>query len=270
MKHFLKTPFMLALVVLLVLVALAGATTAQEGIPQCEINDKRVNNRPHRDCGAPVVIYEQRGAFAVLQPPTGPGPAQPIMFIPINDDIPTGANRVIDQATNPYNGREVVASRLTTGEYQLNTLYSDGTPYIIVWYQGAMDIYSLDPVTGEPLDGAQPITVPGGSGAPASAPPVAAPDSDSPAADDDTAEAAPVVIPPGETITVGDNCRVRITRIVRLRAEPSTSSDVVSRLPFNTTWQVTQATAGWFRVIYQDTQGWVSADYAEPTVGCGF
>jgi len=204
-----------------------------------------------------------------LQPPTGPGPAQPIMFIPINDDIPTGSNRVIDQAVNPFTGRDVVASRLTTGEYQLNTFYADGTPYNIVWYQGAMDIYSLDPVTGEPLDGAQPIIVPGGAGTPEDAVTIPGPltGDDDTAADDET----PVVLP-GETLTfsTSDNCRVRITRTVRLRSQPSTASEVISRLPFNTTWQVTEYTDGWFRVIYQDTQGWASAQFTEPTVGCGF
>ncbi len=65
------------------------------------------------------------------------------------------------------------------------------------------------------------------------------------------------------------NCRVTIKRTVRLREEPNTTSAIITRLPYNTTWTATERIPGWFRVIYQNRQGWVSADFVNPSGACG-
>ena len=82
---------------------------------------------------------------------------------------------------------------------------------------------------------------------------------------------------PGEPLPQGEsapgavaltNCRIRITRIVRLRSAPNTSSTVFTRLPYDSTWQVTERLPDWYRVVYQNTQGWVAAEFAAPIGNC--
>lgn len=63
-------------------------------------------------------------------------------------------------------------------------------------------------------------------------------------------------------------CRVTTTATVRLREEPTTSSAVVSRLPYDTNYQATARVDGWIQVIYLDGQGWVSDRYVNESAGC--
>ncbi len=64
------------------------------------------------------------------------------------------------------------------------------------------------------------------------------------------------------------NCQVTTRRIVRLRSQASTSSTILTRLPFNTTWTATEKTTGWYRIIWRNTQGWVSADFVTTSGNC--
>jgi uncharacterized protein YgiM (DUF1202 family) len=45
---------------------------------------------------------------------------------------------------------------------------------------------------------------------------------------------------------------------VNLRAEPNTTSEIITMLPYNTTYQGTEHVPGWYRVVYRDAQGWLS------------
>lgn len=252
----------LLLLMTLSLLALFVAVAQVAGepiVPPCDFGDDRINSKAHRDCGAPVAIYLRSGNIVVTTLNQGINPSSVIVTAPLGGQIPVGANQVLAQATNPQTGREVVLARLTTGEYQLNTAYADGTGYIVVWYEGANDLYHLDPATGQPLDNAKSIVVPGGGPASSQTIPL---------------QTTTTTTTTSTTPTVSDglpvnNCRVTIKYTVRLRSEPNTSSEIITRLPFGTTYQVTEAIPGWFRVIYSNTQGWVSADFVSTTGGCG-
>jgi len=259
---------LLTLLTLFALLALAtGAALAQNRDLRC-VNDGRINNRPPRDCGAPVVIYFQGGAISVLQPNRGTIPGLPIFSVPRDTPIPDRQNQVLAEAVNPYNGQQVVLSRLTTGEFQLNTFFADGTPYIIVWYYGFEDSYHLDPVTGAPLDGAKPVIAPGATNPSAGAAAGAAA-SGAAASGAGTDSSAPPAVNrplPGQDLS---GCRVTVIRTVRLRTEPDTNSAIIARLPYRTSYAATGYTPGWFRVIFEDTQGWVSETYVDAGAGCG-
>ncbi|MBZ0294748.1 MAG: SH3 domain-containing protein, partial [Anaerolineae bacterium] len=55
---------------------------------------------------------------------------------------------------------------------------------------------------------------------------------------------------------------------VRLRAEPTTSSEILTILPYRSTWAATDYDANWYQIVYLDQQGWVSADYLTPIGSC--
>jgi uncharacterized protein YgiM (DUF1202 family) len=61
---------------------------------------------------------------------------------------------------------------------------------------------------------------------------------------------------------------VTTTAQVRLRTEPTTNSEVITRLPFQFTLQATARIDGWIQVIYQDRQGWISSNYLNESAGC--
>ena len=64
-------------------------------------------------------------------------------------------------------------------------------------------------------------------------------------------------------------CRVTTTAALRLRAEPNTDSAILTTLPYELTLTATETVEGWYRVVYGDGQGWISADYAETAGDCG-
>jgi hypothetical protein len=125
-----------------------------------------------------------------------------------------------------------------------------------------------------PLDSAQPIVVSAATnpsaGANAGAPTNASSSStgagNRPVASAVDSASNTLVLEPGELLPQGEsapgavavtNCRIRITRIVRLRSAPDTNSLIFTRLPFDSTWQVTERLPDWYRVIFENTQGWV-------------
>ena len=80
---------------------------------------------------------------------------------------------------------------------------------------------------------------------------------------------APGVTPSPATIGAVGNCSLTVNKIVRLRADPSTTSKVLTRLAYNTTWKVTGRVPGWYQVIWTNTQGWVSDVFVRATGQCG-
>jgi uncharacterized protein YgiM (DUF1202 family) len=64
------------------------------------------------------------------------------------------------------------------------------------------------------------------------------------------------------------NCRVTTTKIVRLRAEPNTTSKIMARLPYNTSWTATAHVSGWYQIIWTNKQGWVSETYLKTSGNC--
>lgn len=261
----------------LVAVVLLPIITVQAAVQTpCNLGDGRINVRPHRDCGAPVAIFIQGDNIVVLAVDDQAGPDPVAATAPANSEIPTASNTVIGTGTNPISGKPVIISRLTTGEYQLNTFTPEGTAYTVVWYKGAEDLYHLDPVTGAPLDGAQPIVAPdapnpsaGSANAPVvpNLPPASTTSStggESPVA----TEPVMISMPAAGAVSLS-NCQVTTTRIVRMRTAPDeTTGEIMTRLPYRSTWTATERTADWFRVIWQSTQGWVSADFLSTTGAC--
>lgn len=63
------------------------------------------------------------------------------------------------------------------------------------------------------------------------------------------------------------DCTLTINKTVRLREEPSTTGKILTRLTYNTTWKATERIAGWYRVVWTNTQGWVSDQFVRPTGG---
>lgn len=280
------------LLLLTLIAALLPAAAANALIQSpCFLDDGRVNARPHRDCGAPVAIFVQGNSIIVLGVDDQPGPDVLAASAPANGEIPTSANAIIGTGTNPVNGRPVVISRLTTGEYQVNTFTSEGTPYIVVWYKGREDVYHLDPVTNQPLDGAQPIVAPNApnpSAGSSAAPPIpvftTGPATTGAATTATTTDVEGTVgvdegvgvplqngvmisMPAPDAVPLS-NCQVTTTRIVRLRSAPEPAAPIMTRLPYRTTWKATERNAGWFRVIFENTQGWVSAEFLTTVGAC--
>lgn len=250
-----KRLLFLAVMAVLMLV-MVGQVLAVPTVKPCDFGDNRINSKAHRDCSAPVAIYIRNNEIVVTTLNQGVNPSQLILSVPYGGTIPVGNNEVLAQANNPQTGRDVVLARLTTGEYQLNTAYADGTGYIVVWYLGEGDLYHIDPVTGALLDNAQPIQVPGGGAAPASGAPAV------------TTGSTTTTTTASGSLAI-NNCRVTVKYTVRLRSEPNTTSEVIARLPFGTSYEVTEAVPGWFKVIFEDTQGWASAQFLTTTGGCG-
>lgn len=270
--------------VLLLLIALMILPAVAVQAADCPYRDGRLNDRPHRDCGAPVAIYQTDSRITIVATNPSGGIAGPMIDAARNvSEIPTSGNVILETATNPFSGRPGILSRLTTGEYQFNTFFADGEAYTVVWF-GYDDLYHLDPVTGAPLDGAQPIVVDAATnpsagasaGAPTNAPSSSGGGSRPIASEVDSATNT-LVLEPGELLPQGEsapgavavnNCRIRITRIVRLRSAPDTNSLIFTRLPYDSTWRVTERLPDWYRVVYENTQGWVAAQFADPIGTC--
>lgn len=76
---------------------------------------------------------------------------------------------------------------------------------------------------------------------------------------------------PAAPATIGtlNNCRATTTAMVRLREAATTDSAVLGTLPYQITLDVTAHVPGWYRVIFEDGQGWVSADFVRTVGDCG-
>jgi hypothetical protein len=78
-----------------------------------------------------------------------------------------------------------------------------------------------------------------------------------------------VSVQSNETPISLSDCRVTITHMVRLRAEPNATSAVLGHLAYNLVLQTTARQGNWYQVIYLNGQGWVSGDYLIPADNCG-
>ena len=76
---------------------------------------------------------------------------------------------------------------------------------------------------------------------------------------------------PAAPLTIGavGNCSLTVNKIVRLRAEANTTSKILTRLAYNTTWKVTGRVPGWYQIVWTNTQGWVSDQFVRATGECG-
>lgn len=101
-------------------------------------------------------------------------------------------------------------------------------------------------------------------------------DGEAPAADDTTpTEEEPVVVAPAQVVDAQGNvtltgCRVTTTAMVRLRTEPNTTSEIITRLPYRYSLQATSRSAdsAWYQVIFEDGQGWLSGRFINESAGC--
>lgn len=63
-------------------------------------------------------------------------------------------------------------------------------------------------------------------------------------------------------------CMVRTQRILNLRTEPGTDSEVISLVPYDVTLTAMQREGNWFYVDYLGVPGWLSADYVALVGDC--
>ena len=85
-----------------------------------------------------------------------------------------------------------------------------------------------------------------------------------------------VVLLPGPPPPVGvasiasrslSNCMATTTAMLNFRAGPG--GEVIGGVPYNASLTALERTAGWFKVDYYGTKGWISADYVVPQGNCG-
>lgn len=82
----------------------------------------------------------------------------------------------------------------------------------------------------------------------------------------------PPPVPPTSPVTqvLTGLCTVTTTDApLNLRAAPNTNATILAQLPYDLTLTATERAAGWYRVIYLDTQGWVNATYVDAVGDCG-
>jgi hypothetical protein len=115
--------------------ALDNVRIDDQGGNGCQLGDGRINDFPDKDCGAPVAVYFGSIDIYAIDPITSAG----TLALRITNDelttagVPEDGNLILEQTVNPFTGMAIVVSRLSTGEFQLNTYYADGKPYTISW-----------------------------------------------------------------------------------------------------------------------------------------
>ncbi len=97
-------------------------------------------NRWH--CGfAPVVVYPGSLDIYAVDPDTSAG----FLTLRVDDaaiaavGVPDAVPALVAQADNPFTSQPIMLYRLPTGEFQINTAYADGKPYIITWSPDSPD-----------------------------------------------------------------------------------------------------------------------------------
>ncbi len=99
--------------------------------------DDRIN-RGDLDQSAPVTIYLNPLRIYVIDQTTGHGS----FLLEIGDEaiaaagVPTSGPVLLAQGVHYATGQPVAVYRLSTGEFQLNTLDAQGNPYVVVWAAG--------------------------------------------------------------------------------------------------------------------------------------
>ncbi len=113
----------------------ASGSESKAGPPAMNLLDGRLNDVQDKDVAAPVALYNTPLSIFSIDPETGNG----WLTFSISDEaieaagIPVDAPVLLAQGTNPHTGMDIFVYRLPTGEFQINTHYADGTPYVFVW-----------------------------------------------------------------------------------------------------------------------------------------
>ncbi len=119
-------------------------------INMCNATDGRGNADPERDCAPPAIIYcgIDSIVFHKLNPDGGLNHTMTVSIEAMNAvGVPTGEHAIIAQSEDGA----MIFSRLTTGEFQLNTWYFDpywennSKPYIITWREGCLNFTNISP-----------------------------------------------------------------------------------------------------------------------------
>ena len=116
-----------------------------EGAPVgvCDVGDGSINAT---HCGRPVAVYTGSLEVWGIDVNTGMG----VLAFEVTDEqieavgVPEAAPVVLAQGVNPFTFWPITVYRLPTGEFQLNTYYWDGKPYVIIWETGADDLYVVE------------------------------------------------------------------------------------------------------------------------------
>jgi hypothetical protein len=111
---------------------LRDPVTDENGFVQFEPNDGRMNHSIS-DRAAPVASYCHDWGIEVWQidPVNATGINPPAIFVSWEEIEATGVPT--DQNVLLAENNGVAFYRLTTGEFQVNTTYADGKPFILVW-----------------------------------------------------------------------------------------------------------------------------------------
>jgi len=80
--------------------------------------------------------------------------------------------------------------------------------------------------------------------------------------------AVPTPVPTSDDGTALTDCTVKTLYLVRLRADASLSSDVLTLVPYNVTLPASHHVAGWYEVNYNGTTGWIASQLLRVTVNC--
>lgn len=113
----------------------AQGSGSKAGPPAMNLFDGRINDFQDRDVGAEVAIYLGSIKVYAIDPSNGMG----TLAVDISSEhiesvgVPTEANVLLGEGMNAATGFPIAVYRLTTGEFQLNTAYHDGKPYVFVW-----------------------------------------------------------------------------------------------------------------------------------------
>lgn len=112
-------------------------------IPCCDVNDGSMNAM---HCGRPVAMYPGSLNIWGIDPWTGEGQ----IAFEVTDEqiaaagIPAEEPVLIAEGINPYTEAAILIFRLPTGEFQLNTWYVGGKPYVVKWSEGESSITTLE------------------------------------------------------------------------------------------------------------------------------
>ena len=100
-------------------------------VPACYFGDGRLNELYGGDCAAPVVSYCHAWGITIYR--INPATSEGYLIIDMTNEqieaIGVSSERNVTLAQDD----NVIFSRLTTGEFQINAYYADGKPYAMLW-----------------------------------------------------------------------------------------------------------------------------------------
>jgi len=106
------------------------------------LDDGRLNDDATWHCAAPVAVYPNGEFYAINHLDS----EESLLEITLTEDVMHSdapeTNTLIAEAMHPYTGFPIKVYHLTTGEFQMNTQYWDGKPYVVVWRD--IELYPLD------------------------------------------------------------------------------------------------------------------------------